>query len=25
LQMRIFWREWHARMTTERHAKYTGD
>jgi len=25
LQMRVFWREWHARMTTGRHADYTGD
>jgi p-cumate 2,3-dioxygenase subunit alpha len=25
LQMRVFWREWHARMTTGKHAEYTGD
>lgn len=25
LQMRVFWREWHARMTEGRHAEYTGD
>jgi p-cumate 2,3-dioxygenase subunit alpha len=25
LQMRVFWREWHARMTTGKHADYTGD
>jgi phenylpropionate dioxygenase-like ring-hydroxylating dioxygenase large terminal subunit len=25
LQMRVFWREWHARLTTGRHAEYTGD
>jgi p-cumate 2,3-dioxygenase alpha subunit len=25
LQMRVFWREWHARMTAGRHAEYTGD
>jgi p-cumate 2,3-dioxygenase alpha subunit len=25
LQMRVFWREWNARMTTGRHAEYTGD
>ena len=25
LQMRVFWREWHARMTTGGHADYTGD
>lgn len=25
LQMRVFWREWQARMTTGRHAEYTGD
>jgi p-cumate 2,3-dioxygenase alpha subunit len=25
LQMRVFWREWHARMTSGKHAKYTGD
>jgi p-cumate 2,3-dioxygenase alpha subunit len=25
LQMRVFWREWHARMTTGKHAEYNGD
>ena len=25
LQMRVFWREWHARMTTGKHAENTGD
>jgi p-cumate 2,3-dioxygenase alpha subunit len=25
LQMRVFWREWQARMTTGEHADYTGD
>jgi p-cumate 2,3-dioxygenase subunit alpha len=25
LQMRVFWREWHARMTTGKHAEHTGD
>ena len=25
LQMRVFWREWYARMTTGKHAEYTGD
>jgi len=25
LQMRVFWREWHSRMTTGKHAEYTGD
>jgi p-cumate 2,3-dioxygenase alpha subunit len=25
LQMRVFWREWHARMTAGKHAEYTGD
>jgi p-cumate 2,3-dioxygenase alpha subunit len=25
LQMRAFWREWEARMTTGAHAEYTGD
>jgi p-cumate 2,3-dioxygenase subunit alpha len=25
LQMRVFWREWHARMTKGCHAEYTGD
>jgi p-cumate 2,3-dioxygenase subunit alpha len=25
LQMRVFWREWHARVTTGQHAAYTGD
>ena len=25
LQMRVFWREWQARMTTGKHAEYTGD
>ena len=25
LQMRVFWREWNARMTTGRHADDTGD
>jgi p-cumate 2,3-dioxygenase subunit alpha len=25
LQMRVFWREWQARLTAGRHADYTGD
>jgi p-cumate 2,3-dioxygenase alpha subunit len=25
LQMRVFWREWNARMTEGKHADYTGD
>ena len=25
LQMRVFWREWHARITTGAHAAYTSD
>ncbi|MDP3175050.1 MAG: aromatic ring-hydroxylating dioxygenase subunit alpha [Phenylobacterium sp.] len=25
LQMRVFWREWEARLTTGQHAEYTGD
>jgi len=25
LQMRVFWREWNARITTGQHAPYTGD
>jgi phenylpropionate dioxygenase-like ring-hydroxylating dioxygenase large terminal subunit len=25
LQMRVFWREWYSRLTTGRHAEYTGD
>jgi p-cumate 2,3-dioxygenase alpha subunit len=25
LQMRVFWREWNARMTGSQHADYTGD
>jgi p-cumate 2,3-dioxygenase alpha subunit len=25
MQMRVFWREWEARLTTGRHAEYTGD